>query len=70
MSQPCPKCSRRMEQGFTIDAGDYSMPAVANWHRGAPERSAWIGLKTRKDQKREITAWRCTGCGFLEMYAP
>ncbi len=59
-----------MEEGFTIDAGDYSMPSVASWHGGKPQKSVWFGLKTKKEQKREIVAWRCTGCGFLEMYAP
>ncbi len=65
----CPKCSRRMEEGFKVDAGDYSMPHVGAWHRGAPKRSFW-GLKVSKSEKLEIVSWRCTGCGFLENYAP
>lgn len=58
-----------MEEGFTIDAGDYSVPSISVWHPGRPQKS-WWGLKVDKKLKREIVAWRCTGCGFLEMYAP
>lgn len=65
----CPKCARSMEEGYTIDEGDYSMPSVGVWHRGKPDKRFW-GLKTRKADKREIVAWRCTYCGFLEHYAP
>ena len=68
-SKTCPKCGRRMEEGFTIDAGDYSMPMVGAWHRGKP-RTKWWGLKTNKADKLEIVAWRCTSCGYLESYAP
>ena len=67
-SKTCPKCGKRMEEGFTIDAGDYSMPMVGTWHRGKPQKSFW-GLKTAKADKHEIAAWRCTGYGFLECYA-
>ena len=67
-SKACPKCGKRMEEGFTIDAGDYSMPMVGTWHRGKPQKSFW-GLKTAKADKHEIAAWRCTGCGYLESYA-
>jgi len=65
----CPKCARRMEEGFTIDAGDYSVPAVGVWHRGRPQKS-WLGLKTNKADKHEIAAWRCASCHFVELYAP
>ena len=67
-SKSCPKCGKRMEEGFTIDAGDYSMPMVGTWHRGKPQKSFW-GLKTAKADKHEIAAWRCTGCGSLESSA-
>lgn len=69
MSGPCPKCGRRMEEGFIIDAGDYSVPSVAMWHGGKPQKS-WFGLKVNKAAKRAIVSHRCTGCGYLENYAP
>ncbi len=70
MADPsCAKCGKRMEQGYIIDTSHYSMPTVGVWHRGAPKKS-FFGLKVVKADKYEITAWRCTGCGFLEHYAP
>jgi DNA-directed RNA polymerase subunit M/transcription elongation factor TFIIS len=68
-SKTCPKCGRRMEEGFTIDKGDYSVPTVGSWHRGKPKKSFW-GLKTSKADRLEVEVWRCTGCGYLESYAP
>lgn len=64
----CSKCSRSMEEGFVIDAADGSMPTVGAWHRGLPVRK-WWGLKTRKEDRIEITSWHCTTCGPLESYA-
>jgi hypothetical protein len=58
-----------MEEGFTIDMGDYSMPSVGAWHAGKPQK-AWWGLKVNKTDKREVQTWRCTSCGYLESYAP
>ncbi len=69
MSSACAKCGNRMEEGFTIDSGDYSVPSIAAWHGGKPQKSVWLGLKTDKAAKREIVSWRCTKCGFLENYA-
>lgn len=64
----CPKCSRGMEEGFVVDAADANMPSVGAWHRGVPVKR-WWGLKTRKEDRIEIAAWRCTSCGMLESYA-
>ena len=69
IGKSCPKCSRRMEEGFTVDKGDYSVPTVGSWHRGKPKKSFW-GLKTSKADQHPVEVWRCTGCGFLESYAP
>ena len=68
-SKSCAKCGRRMEEGFCVDMGDYSMPTVAAWYPGQPQKT-WWGLKVKKADKREIVAWRCTSCGYLESYAP
>ena len=58
-----------MEEGFTVDMGDYSMPTVGAWHPGKPQKT-WWGLNVTKADKREIVTWRCTSCGYLESYAP
>ncbi|GMM94500.1 hypothetical protein [Qipengyuania sp. MTN3-11] len=67
-SKTCPKCGRRMEEGFTIDAGDYNSPTVPGWHPGQPDKR-WYGLKVDKAEKRPVATWRCTSCGYLESYA-
>jgi hypothetical protein len=58
-----------MEEGFSVDLGDASMPTVGHWHAGKPVRK-WWGLKIDKHAKREIVTLRCTSCGYLESYAP
>ena len=40
------------------------------WIEGAPEKSFWIGIKTRGRRKLKIETWRCGRCGYLESYAP
>lgn len=64
----CPRCSRSMEEGFLVDSADYSVPTVAAWHRGAPQKK-WWGLKVDKASRLAIVSWRCTSCGLLENYA-
>jgi len=60
-TKQCPKCSGAMHEGFVLDATHGAM-TVASWVEGAPQKSAWTGLK--------LCAWRCARCGFLEHYAP
>ncbi len=57
-----------MEEGFLIDAADYSVPTVAGWQRGTPQKK-WWGLKVDKADRLNIVSWRCTGCRLLENYA-
>lgn len=68
MSRSCAKCGRSMEEGFVVDSADGGASSVAAWHRGTPDRR-WWGLKIRKAERRDITAWRCISCGFIEHYA-
>lgn len=68
MAKSCSKCGRGMEEGFIIDAADYSVPTVAAWHRGQPEKK-WWGLSVSKADKLAVQSWRCTSCGLLENYA-
>lgn len=64
----CPKCSSAMEAGFIPDF-TYGTILPSSWVEGVPEKN-WRGLiKTRDRRNIAITAERCTGCGFLEMYA-
>ena len=63
----CPKCQGRMETGFLPDRG-YGAVFVGSWQAGAPDRG-WFGLKWRGKTQYEITAYRCSACGYLEHYA-
>lgn len=67
-SKQCPKCSGSMNEGFVVDA-THGGAAVSSWVEGAPERSAWTGLKLSGKPRSEIASWRCNRCGFLEHYA-
>ena len=57
-----------MEPGFVLDQtqGGYR---PSDWVEGAPEPSFWTGLKLRGHERRPVTTYRCTGCGYLESYA-
>ena len=65
----CPKCSRRMEEGFLLDYGDHRIVRPTRWAEGAPEAYFWRFLKLRGKRKLEISAQRCGSCGYLELYA-
>ena len=64
----CPKCGGRMEPGFVMDTthGGY---VQSHWLEGPPERSWWVGLKTKGKRKIAINTSRCSRCGFLESWA-
>lgn len=55
-----------MEQGFVVVLGGLA-PTVSTWVGGSPV-TGWTGAVKVKDA-RQITTYRCTGCGFLESYA-
>ncbi|HTG43438.1 MAG TPA: PF20097 family protein [Verrucomicrobiae bacterium] len=64
----CPKCSKRMEEGFILEQSLSSyVPSV--WVEGAPEPSFWTVTKVVKKTKRLTVTYRCIGCGYLESYA-
>ena len=65
----CPKCNREMKQGFILDHKDYASSVVAQWQPGEPRKSFWRGVQTKDGPQYEITAYRCTVCGYLESYA-
>jgi hypothetical protein len=67
-SKQCPKCAGAMAEGFVVDH-THGGVGVSGWVAGAPERSAWTGLKLKGRVRSDIAAWRCGRCGFLEHYA-
>jgi predicted nucleic-acid-binding Zn-ribbon protein len=64
----CPKCRGAMEIGHIPDV-TYGGATISQWTEGEPERSMLTGIKIRGKRRIEITAYRCTNCGFLEFYA-
>lgn len=67
----CAKCGRSMERGLVLDRGHHHKASSPQWLEGQPERSFWLGgLKTKGKEQHEVITFRCTGCGYLESYAP
>jgi predicted nucleic-acid-binding Zn-ribbon protein len=66
LTSNCPKCKGQLEQGFVVDHAHYGAPMVSEWMAGPPKTS-WMGVKVKG--VRQITTYRCTGCGYLESYA-
>ena len=64
----CPKCRSKMEEGFIEEVTRNSVQA-AKWIEGAPEKGFLLGLKTKGKRQHEIETYRCTRCGYLELYA-
>ncbi len=67
----CPKCSDQMVPGFTTastNGGTFTVPPF--WVAGPPERSMWTGSKVRGKETHPFVAYRCTRCGFVELWAP
>jgi phage FluMu protein Com len=64
----CPKCNEEMEEGFIADY-THGAVLVSKWVEGEPEKSFWLGTKTRGKEKVKVKTYRCSGCGYLESYA-
>lgn len=66
----CPKCSAVMDEGFLIDDAQTINQQQA-WHEGKPEQVPLFGfLKYDATKVWKVKTFRCTGCGYLESYAP
>jgi uncharacterized Fe-S cluster-containing MiaB family protein len=58
-----------MEEGVLLDRGHGNVLVVEEWLEGAPEKSFWLGLKTKGRDRFPVATYRCTRCGYLESYA-
>jgi hypothetical protein len=68
-SPECPKCQKKMETGHIPDVG-YGVITQGTWTSGAAEQRRFLGgIKYDKKRQVPITAYRCSRCGFLELYA-
>ena len=57
-----------MEEGF-IPGEISKVVTVTRWVAGRPEPSFWKGTKISEKEQHTIIAYRCPGCGYLELYA-
>lgn len=64
----CLICETPMQPGFVLDRGG-NAHHVAEWIQGEPEKSFWLGLKTKGRQALPITALRCPTCGRVDLFA-
>ena len=62
----CPKCGGTVEPGFILDSA-YGGPAPTRWVAGYADRAYLADLPNRR--QIVIAAYRCTACGFVELYA-
>jgi hypothetical protein len=64
----CPKCQSPMEDGFLLDQQGYDAQYTNSlWVQGPVKKKFVGGIETKV--RRPILAFRCTNCGFLELYA-
>lgn len=67
MDVKCGKCGGPMEVGFVPDR-NYSGTEFLTWFPGVPAAGT---AEAKVDGKRyALMSYRCTGCGFVEFYAP
>ena len=66
----CPKCQKTMERGHIPEKGRNQVTETG-WSPGAPEHQRFLGgIKFRPKEQLPLTAFRCPGCGYVELYAP
>ncbi len=65
----CPKCKGEMVQGFVADYTSGVAALVASWHAGQPKKKLVGHTKAPRAKGVPMRAYRCQGCGFVELYA-
>jgi hypothetical protein len=57
-----------MEPGHIPDMG-HGVILQSSWAAGLPERRRYLGgIKYNKKQQIPMIAYRCTRCGYVELY--
>lgn len=65
----CPKCGGVMDGGFLLDRHDRSDRAVELTWIEAARMKLGVTADPTSDGQVSVDAFRCTGCGYLELYA-
>lgn len=65
---PCPKCQGGMVRGFLpeVIVGE---TRVSTWNAGPPKWTFWRGARGTDERSIPIGAFRCSACGYLDLYA-
>jgi Domain of unknown function (DUF6487) len=66
-SSSCPKCKGSMESGVLLDYINSAVSRPDRWSPGDVPKLDFFGKEDRVTRK--IEAYRCSGCGYLELYA-
>lgn len=64
----CAKCSADMVEGFLPDE-TRGPREIAIWVAGKPELGLLGSVKIDGREAHRVRAFRCTKCGYLELYA-
>lgn len=64
----CVHCGAPLEEGFLLSRHSPWAGLVPDWIPGQPEHTI-LGVKRRDRKQRKVSAFRCTKCGRLELYA-
>lgn len=63
MVDKCPKCNGEMKKGVIIDRSHLGIPVIPTWVEK-------IKFKiTLKREDKEVSAFCCNKCGYIEQYA-
>jgi hypothetical protein len=64
----CPKCQGELVQGFIPDLA-FAQAVVGHWYKGPPRTHYSGDMKVPALGGLPIAAFRCSQCGYLELYA-
>jgi hypothetical protein len=62
----CPKCKGDLEQGYILDIQGSGFRAPADWVQGTMKGGLLPRFKVKT--RRQIPAYRCTSCGYIELF--
>ena len=66
----CPVCGGNFEEGFILDFGYFKPQYVSRWVEGEPKMVGISRVPAFTDRRNYyIEASRCTGCGYLSLFA-
>ena len=66
----CASCDGSLEEGFLLDRRRGFSAYAGEWVAGAPEKQLLPGrVKFVAKRRMPVSAWRCTKCGALQLFA-